>query len=319
MSSRRWLLPVLLALPFAVVAVTDLYRVLVRHPPEGVSLLASVDSIQFEPTATVVDLRGDRPRALAASRHWSFELGPGWGELSPQGRWSESDRFEVVWTVPAGGQTALFIEGRIDRNQPRGSTLAVAVNGRHAGNVPLSRAITSHTLLLADAPLYAGDNRMELRIVDPRTGAGEESRTALVRRLAVAQDDSEGFPVPSQRAPLRFAADRRSVVVRVEGRLIVPFDVPASGTSLELRYRFEDPDPEARVRVVVARRYAGPNRYDVAQGVTLNASERRAGRLRQVLRDRGESSALLVMVNAAAARGGFVIVEPRILARPPRG
>jgi hypothetical protein len=107
-------------------------------------------------------------------------------------------------------------------------------------------------------------------------------------------------------------------VVRVEGRLIVPFEVPASGTSLELRYRFKKPDPDARVRMVVARRYAGPDRYDVARGVTVNASKRPTGRLRQVLRDRGESSALLVMVNAAAARGGFVIVEPRIVVRPGR-
>jgi hypothetical protein len=318
MSSNRWLLPVLLVLPFAVVAASDVVRLLARHSPEDVSLLESAEPLRFELSAAVVDLRHDPPRAGGSHQHSKLELGPGWGALGPQGRWSEGDRFEVVWIVPVGGQTALFIEGRIDRNQARDSRLAVAVNGRHAGEIQLSRAMTRHALEVADAPLLAGRNRLEFRLLDPSTGAADTSRTTLIRRLAVALDTSRGFPARLQRTPLAVAPDRESVVVRREGRLILPFEVSESGSQLEFRYRFRGPEPDGWARVVVARRYRAPTRYDVARSVTLDAADADAGRFRHVLRDRDEPGALLIWVNAAAARDGFVIKEPRIVVRTRR-
>jgi hypothetical protein len=281
-----------------------------------VSLLDAARPLTFDPSAVVVDLRTDPPLIRGPHVRSTIELESGWGQVAPQGRWSEADQFEVIWTVPAGGQSALFIEGRVDRNQAGGSTLAVAVNGRHAGEVQLSRAMTRQLIEVSGAPLVAGRNRIQFRLSDPLSGAAGANRTALVRRLAVSLDDSQGFPAALRREPVRVVSDRESVVVRVEGQLALPFEVPASGSILKFRYRFRNPLPGAGAQVVVARRYGDPARFDVARSLVLDADDRRFGRIRHVLRDRGEPSALLIRVNAAAARGGFVIEEPRVVVRP---
>jgi hypothetical protein len=318
MGPNRWLLPTLVALPLAVVAATDVYRLLAPRSFEDTSLLESGSPLTFDRSAMVVDLRADPPRVRGDETRVGVELGSGWGALDPQGRWSDGDRFEVAWTVPVGGQRVLFIEGRIDRNQAAGSRLAVAVNGQDAGGIELNRAMSRRSLSLSCALLFAGVNRLQFRLVDPLTGDADTSRTALIRRLAVAHDGSGGFPTAPDRTPVRRSTDGRSVIVRVEGRLALPFEVPTSGSELRFRYLFRDPDPGASCRVIVGRRYSGPDRFDVVRERLLTADSRAAGGFRQVLRDRGESSALVFHVNAAAARGGFIVENPRIEVRPDR-
>ncbi len=62
----------------------------------------------------------------------------------------------------------------------------------------------------------------------------------------------------------------------------------------------------------MARRYSGPDRYDVVSERTLRAERSPTARIRQELRDRQEPVALIVDVNPAAAAGGVVLDQLRV-------
>ncbi len=316
MKSRKWVLPALLVLPFVVTGLIDVYRTAAIRPPDDVALLGSNAPYEFEATALVADLRSDPQLEDGEVKGARVELGPGWGEISPQGRWTGGHRFEVGMSLGAGGQTALYLEGRVDRNHDRGSRLVVWIGGHEAGTIDLSRSMSQRLLVVPEGLIRAGDNRLEFLLVDPSGGAGDLGRTALIRRLAVAADNSGGFPAPQPEVAVRSDPDRGALVVLAEGRLTLPFEVPVSGSELEFRYTFRDPEPGARCRVVVGRRYSGPGRFDVVREEILDAGDRGSGGFRQVLQDRGEPSALVIHVNAAAAHGGFALRNPRIVARP---
>ncbi len=316
MKSRRWILPALLALPFVVVAVIDVYRTAARRSLEDVVLLSADPPFEFEPTGLVADFRSQPPGSTGKVGEVQVDFGSGWGDTVSHGRWTAGPRFDLGMALPAGGQTALYIEGRVDRNQDHGSRLMLTIDGREAGGVDLGRKIELRLLSVPAGLLHGGDNRLEFRLGNPSKDHSDVGRTALIKRLAVAADDSGGFPAQPPHRPARLTADGRSVVVTGEGRLTLPFEVPVSGSVLNFRFKFRSPEPGARCRVVVARRYSNPERFDVVREKTIAAGGRGAGRFRQVLRDRGESSALFVFVNAAAARGGFVLRDPTIIIRP---
>jgi hypothetical protein len=316
MKSRKWVLPALLVLPFVVTGLIDVFRAAVLRPPEDVALLGPGATYEFEATALMADLRSDPRVEDGEVKKAGVELGPGWGEISPQGRWTAGHRFEVGMTLGVGGQTAFYLEGRVDRNQNRESRLAVRIGQREAGTIDLSRSMSERLLMVPEGLIRAGDNRLEFRLVDPSSGADDLGRTALIRRLAVAADNSGGFPAPQPGVAVRSDLDGGTLVVLAEGRLTLPFEVTVSGSELEFRYTFRNPEPGARCRVVVGRRYSDPGRFDVVRKEILDAGGRGSGGFRQVLQDRGEPSALFVHVNAAAARNGFVLQNPRIDARP---
>lgn len=318
MRSRHWLLPALLALPLVTVLAIDVFRAAARGQLEDVALLGEGSTVQFDATDVLVDLRSGSKEPADETGGPLVTVGAGWGETTPQGRWIEGPSAELRFEVPVGGQSALFIEGRADRNHHGGTRVSVTLDGRDAGAVDLTRTMERQLLVLSPGMIRAGGNRLELRLPDSSRGAVAGGRSVLVRRLAISADDSGGLPPPRRSGLIRSVPGEGRLVIQGEGRLTLPFRVPVSGSELTFRYRFRDPLPGARCRVVVGRRYSDPQRFDLVREETLAADARAAGRFRQVLQDRGEPSALFLHVNAAAAGSGFVVEDPTIVIRPAR-
>jgi hypothetical protein len=153
-------------------------------------------------------------------------------------------------------------------------------------------------------------------LVERESDVPAADRTLLVRRLALSDDTVEDIPEISSRRSMIVDLEAGTVVVRRAGRLVVLFQVSVGGSELAFRYRFRDPRPGGRADVTVGRRYAGPKRYDVVREIALAADKKTTGRFRQKLHDRGEPSVLFVDVNAAAAEGGFVVQDLKLVARP---
>jgi hypothetical protein len=161
-----------------------------------------------------------------------------------------------------------------------------------------------------------GPDTVELRVVTGPDGKPAAGRAVLVRRIAVAGTQSAGFDELVAERPVAVDRDRGMVAIRRPGRLVASFTTNSSGRVLSCRIRFVRPQSPAGVRVVVGRRYEGPERFDVISARTLVASRPRTARIRQELQDRGESCALLVDVDRAAAEGGVVLSDLRVLAKP---
>ncbi len=307
MKQRHWIVPALLALPFVVPVIYDLYRAVSAGDDQGVDLVAvSGNGMIFVSSDLVLDLRA-RPPGRGAGQWVAPSLDAGWGEATPQGRWTAGDRAELSWTSATDRQRVLFLEARVSRTSGPVPRLLVDVNGRSCGVVKVTEKMAIHPVELGAGEVRIGGNSLELKLVDQASTLRESDRTLLLRRIGFAADATGGFPAPSNRSPVVVDQDARSIVVRRPGRLVVPFEVSTGGSSMSLRYRFRNPEPGSEARVVVGRRYLSPDRYDAMGEWTLRPDQKVTGRLRQTLRDRGETGALLVDVNPAAAANGFVL------------
>jgi len=304
----------LIAFPFVVALAFDVVRMVTAVPAPDLEVL-EVGELRFEPEDPVFDLR---VRAASDPRGWSepdFALGPGWGETGPEGSWTARAPATLELSLAGSRQRVLFVEARVDRRREGTPALAVAVNGVDCGQATLSRRIEPLRFLLPDGAMEGGLDTVELRVVDP-AGRPADDRTVLVRRVVVAGTTSVSFDELVAGPPLSIDRDRGTVSIRRPGRLVASFTTNSSGSELSCRIRFVKPRSRARVRVVVARRFEGPDRFDVISAKPLTASRPRTARIRQELTDRGESCALLVEVDRAAAEGGVVLSDLRVVAKP---
>ncbi len=217
-----------------------------------------------------------------------------------------------------GGQRVLLVDGRADRGERVPVVLAAAVNGADCGRARLERRLAACRFELPEGVVRPGSNQVVLKVVNARTGRAAGGRTALIRRLALAGAEIASFDTLMAQPPLVVDHERGSIVVRSAGRLIASFANPVSGSVLSGRVTFRDPAGDAWCRVTVARRYSGPDRFDVVSERTLRAERSPTARIRQVLRDRQEPVALIVDVNPAAAVGGVVLEELRVDVDPKR-
>ena len=310
MKQRHWIVPALLALPFAVAVSYDLYRAGSASDVEAMDLLAGgAEGLIFVSSDLVLNLRAKPPNPEPGHRV-TPNFDAGWGEATPQGRWTVGNRAVLSWTSATDRQRALFLEARVSRTTEPAPRLLVAVNGRSCGVVKVTEKMDVYLVEFEAGQIRVGDNTLELKLLSQASPAGVAGRNVLLRRIGFAADTTGGFPTPSKRPPLLVNPDARSIVVCRPGRLILPFKVSAGGSSLSLRYRFRDPEPNSEARVVVGRRYVSPDRFDAMREWTLRPDQKVAGRLRQTLRDRGETGVLFVDVNSAAADGGFVLRDP---------
>jgi hypothetical protein len=196
--------------------------------------------------------------------------------------------------------------------------LAAAVNGVDCGRAPLGRRLAACRFVLAEGVAVPRANKVELKLVDARTGQEARGRTALIRRLALAGDEAAAFDELVKPPPLAIDRERGTVLIQRAGRFVAPFSTPRSGSVLSGRLRFRSPDDEAWCRVIVARRYAAPDRFDVVSERTLRAARSHTVKIRQELRDREEPVALIVDVSPAAAVGGVLLDELRVEVGPKR-
>lgn len=310
MKQRHWIIPALLALPFVVAVSYDLYRAGSAGDVEAVDLLAGgAEGLVFVSSDLVLDLRA-KPPDPEQDHRVAPNLDAGWGEATPQGRWTAGNRAVLGWTSATDRQRAMFLEARVSRTPEPAPRLLVAVNGRSCGVVKVTEKMDIYLVEFEAGQIRVGYNTLELKLVGQESTAGVAGRKVLLRRIGFAADATGGFPTPSKRPPLLMDPKARSIIVRRPGRLTLPFKVSAGGSSLSLRYRFRDPEPNAEARVVVGRRYVSPDRFDAMREWTLRPDQKVAGRLRQTLRDRGETGVLFVDVNSAAADGGFVLRDP---------
>ena len=307
MKQRNWIVPALLALPFVVPVVYDVYLAVSAVEARPVNLLAvGGEGPIFVSSDLVLDLRL-KPPEKGSFQNVIPELAAGWGETTPQGRWTSGHRASLSWASATDRPRVLFLEGRVSRASGATPRLLVAVNGRSCGIVKVTEKMAIHLVDMAAAQVRIGSNTLELRLVDQTAPTAESDRTLLLRRVGFAADASGGFPRSSNRRPLVVDENARSVVVRRPGTLILPFEVAAGGSRLSLRDRFRNPEISSEARVTVGRRYVSPDRFDATREWALRPDRRAAGRLRHTLRDRGERAALFVDVNPAAATNGFVL------------
>ncbi|HOC43442.1 MAG TPA: hypothetical protein PKJ99_10565 [Thermoanaerobaculales bacterium] len=315
--ASRWLLPTVVALPFVAAVVIDTVRAVTAPPAVDRDLLEAT-TLRFDPADPTFDLRLGPAGAEAPWAQPEHALGSGWGEAAPEGRWTAAAVATVRIDLGVGGQRLLLVDCRADRRERGPVLLAASVNGVGCGRAELGRRLAARRFAIAEGLLRPGPNRLELRLVDPRTGLDARGRTALVRRLAVAGDRAATFAgLAAQPAPA-IDRERGTILIRRAGRLVAPFETPVSGSVLSGRVRFRDPIGDAWCRVTVARRYAGPDRFDVVSARTLHAARSRTARIRQELRDRNEPGALIVEVNPAAAAGGVVVEQLRVEVDPKR-
>jgi len=313
----RWLLPTVIALPFVAAVVIDVVRALTAAPVIDRDLL-EVTSLRFDPADPTFDLRLG---PAGVDEQWTqpeFALVSGWGQAAADGRWTASAAAVVRLELGAGGQRVLLVDCRADRRERGPVLLAAAVNGIDCGRAALGRRLGTCRFALAEGVVRPGSNRLELRLADPRTGQGARGRTALIRRLALAGEEQATFDELVAQPALAIDREQGTVLIRGAGRLVAPFSTPVSGSALSGRVRFRAPASDAWCRVTVARRYAGPDRFDVVSVRTIHAAQSSTARIRQELRDREEPGALIVEVNRAAAEGGVVLQDLRIDVDPNR-
>jgi hypothetical protein len=307
----RWLLPAVIALPFAAAVVIDAVRVLTAEPARARNLL-EVSALRFDPADPVFDLRRDPP---GGDEPWSgpgFTLESGWGQAVDEGRWTAAAAAVLRLEAGRGGQRVLLVDGRADRGERVPILLAAAVNGADCGRARLERQLAACRFELPEGVVRSGSNRVELEVVDQRTGREARGRTALIRRLALAGVGTASFDDLVAQPPLVVDRERGSILVRRAGRVTAPFSTQVSGSVLTGRVTFRAPAGDASCRVTVARRYSGPDRYDVVSERTLRPERSPTARFRQELRDRQEPVALIVDVNPAAAAGGVVLDQLRV-------
>ena len=307
----RWVLPALIALPFAAAVVVDVVRVLTAEPARDRDLL-EVSALRFDPADPVFDLRSDPP---GGDEPWSgpgFTLESGWGQAADEGRWTAAAAAALRLEAGRGGQRVLLVDGRADRGERVPVLLAAAVNGADCGRARLDRQLAACRFELPEGVVRSGSNRVELEVVDPRTGREARGRTALIRRLALAGVGAASFDDLVAQPPLVVDRERGSVLIRRAGRVTAPFSTQVSGSVLTGRVTFRAPAADASCRVTVARRYSGPDRYDVVSERTLRPERSPTARFRQELRDRQEPVALIVDVDLAAAAGGVVLDQLRV-------
>jgi hypothetical protein len=313
----RWLLPALIAVPFAVAVVVDVVRV-IRRPPAVDRPLLELGALRFEPVDPVFDLR---PRAADAGEPWErpeHSLASGWGQAAVEGRWTAVASAALEVDLSQGGQRVLLVEARADRRARDPVLLAASMNGVDCGRSELGRRLGVCRFALAEGVARPRANQLELKLVDARTGEDARGRTALIRRLAFASDGPAAFDELVTPPPLAIERERGTVLIQRAGRMVASFSTPRSGSVLSGRLRFRNPDDEAWCRVIVARRYAGPDRFDVVSERTLRAARSHTVKIRQELRDREEPIALIVDVSPAAAVGGVMLEELTVAVGPKR-
>lgn len=314
MAIRRWLAPALLVVLFGGVAVADLYRAL-RAPEQPARAAVPLEQARFEPDDYVLDFRhqpADGTNATEAVAQW--RLGEGWGEGTPGGRWSFADSASLLVSLPVGGQRVLYVDCRPDRHgsPPR---LVANVNGVRVAAAALRRGFVACRFGVPDGVLVAGDNRIELTLVaagdEDRSAAG---RTLLLRRLAVARAGGVDFRDLVHRRCLRLDGSRGRLLITAPGRLVMPFEVPRAGASLELRYHFRKPLSEAGCTLVVGRRYSNPDAVDVMTSRRLLPGPRGGGVVRVPLGHHTGASVLWLRADRAAADAGVMLQQPVLVA-----
>ena len=313
----RWLLPALIALPFAVAVVVDAVRV-IRRPPAVDRALLELSALRFDPADPVFDMR---PRPAGVDEPWErpgFSLSSGWGQVAGEGRWTAGVPVALRFDLGSGGQRVLLVEARADRRARDPVLLAASMNGVDCGRSELGRRMRVCRYALPEGAATPGPNQLELRLVDARTGEDARDRTALMRRFAVAGDGPASFDELVTPPPLTIDRERGTVLIQRAGRFVAPFSTPRSGSVLSGRLRFRNPGDEAWCRVIVARRYAAPDRFDVVSERTLRSARSHTVKIRQELRDREEPVALIVDVSPAAAAGGVLLEELTVGVGPRR-
>ena len=313
----RWLLPAVIALPFAAAVVIDVARLLTAEPARDRDLL-EISALRFDPAEPVFDLRrgpagGDEPWAGPG-----FAVDSGWGPAAADGRWTAAAEAAFRLDAGIGGQRVLLVDGRADRGERVPLQLAATVNGIGCGRVRLERHLATCRFDLPAGAVRPGANVVGLEVVDVRTGRAAPGRTALVRRLALAAEGTASFAGLLGPPPLVIDRAQGTILVRRAGRLAAPFSAPVSGSVLSGRVTFSAPVADAWCRVTVARRYSGPERFDVVSERVLRPGRSPSARFRQELRDREEPVALIVDVNPAAAAGGVVLDRLRVEVDPKR-
>jgi len=313
----RWVLPAVIALPFAAAVVIDVVRVLTAEPARARDLL-EISALRFDPADPVFDLRRDPP---GGDEPWSgpgFTLESGWGQAADEGRWTAAAVAVLRLEAGDGGQRVLLVDARADRGERVPVLLAAAVNGADCGRARLERHLVACRFELPEGVVRPGSNRVELEVIDPRTDRAARDRTALIRRVALAGTGAASFDQLVAQPPPVIDRTRGTVLIRRSGRLTAPFSTLVSGSVLSGRVTFRAPAGDAWCRVTVARRYSGPDRFDVVSERTLRAERSPTARIRQELRDRQEPVALIVDVSPAAAAGGVVLEELKVEVGPKR-
>jgi len=311
------LLPALIAVPFAVAVVVDVVRV-IRRPPAIDRPLLEISAVHFDPADPVFDMR---PRPAGVDEPWErpgFSLSSGWGQVTREGQWTAAAEATLRLDLGHGGQRALLVEARADRRARVPVLLAASMNGIDCGRSELGRRLGVCRYALPEGAATPGPNQLELRLVDARTGEEARGRTALVRRFAAAGDGPASFDELVTPPPLTIDRERGTVLIQRAGRFVAPFSTPRSGSVLSGRLRFRNPGDEAWCRVIVARRYAASDRFDVVSERTLRAARSHTVKIRQELRDREEPVALIVDVSPAAAAGGVLLEKLRVEVGPKR-
>jgi hypothetical protein len=313
----RWLLPALIALPFAAAVAVDVVRV-VRRPPAVDRPLLELSVLRFEPADPVFDLR---PPHRGAGETWErpeHSLASGWGQVAAEGRWTAGASASLEVDLSQGGQRVLLVEARADRRARDPVLLATSLNGVDCGRSELGRRLGVCRFTLPADAARPGANQLELELVDARTGEEARGRTALIRRVALAGDGPASFDELVTPPPLTIDRERGTVLIQRAGRFVAPFSTPRSGSVLSGRLRFRNPGDEAWCRVIVARCYAAPDRFDVVSERTLRSARSHTVKIRQELRDREEPVALIVDVSPAAAAGGVLLEELTVGVGPKR-
>jgi hypothetical protein len=304
-------------MPFAVAVVVDVVRV-IRRPPAVDRPLLEISAVHFDPADPVFDLRCRPTGGGDGYTLPGFDLVSGWAQVTHEGQWTAAAEARLRLDLGHGGQRTLLVEARADRRARGPVLLAASMNGVECGRSELGRRLGVCRFALAEGVARPRANQLELKLIDARTGEEARGRTALVKGLAVAGDGAAAVNELVTPPPLGIYHERGAVLIQRAGRMVATFETPRSGSVLSGRLRFRNPDDEAWCRVIIARRYAGPDRFDVVSERTLRAARSHTVKIRQELRDREEPVALIVDVSPAAAAGGVVLEELTVEAGPKR-
>jgi hypothetical protein len=309
MNRKRWLAPVLLALPFVVVVIVEIAEVTTRRTVGEVDLVRQQgDAIRFHPLESVYDMR-QPPAETTRGGLKDIEPTEGWGETTRQGRWTASHRAAFRLDLDLVGRRIVWIECRADRRKGPPPKLAISINDAPIGVRDVTEKMATYRFEVDPAGAVKGRNSAGLELLDSGSGAPAVGRTLLVRRLALTGEQAVGFPSAKPASPTVVDLEAGTVRIRQAGRFVLPFRLSAGGSALEFRYRFRNPEPDARAQVIVGRRHTERGHYRLVQETSLVASTKRSGRFRQILHDRFEPNVLIIDVDEQAAAGGFVIKD----------
>jgi hypothetical protein len=314
MNRKTWLVPALLALPFLVVVVVDIADVVTRQSVADENLLDHLaERASFARLERVYELTGGSRRPTSDA-HEEIELDSGWGEVTPRGTWTAGNTSSLWWHLVLTGQEALGIKCRVDRRKGPPPRLRVTINGAECGLAEPTEKMSTLRLESVSRRLVRGRNEIGFQLIEPHSEAPVSDRTLLVSRLALTGHRATEIPPLPTGSAFDVNGDPEKLSIRAAGRLIVPFHLSASGSTLEFRYRFRVPNPEAKANVTVGRRFTQEGHYRLVREKSLTAARQKTGKFRQILHDRFEPNVLIVDVNEAAAEGGFVITDLRLIA-----